>query len=46
MLKRLNKQGLYTKTLRYTVNTKQVKFLGYIIIFIGVVIDPVQVQTI
>ena len=46
VLKRLDKQGLYTKALKYTFNTKQVKFLGYIIIPTGVVIDLVWVQTI
>ena len=43
ILKRLNKQGLYTKALKYTFNIKQVKFLGYIIMPIGVVINSVQV---
>ena len=43
MLERLDNWGLYAKTLKYTFNTKQVEFLGYIIMPIGVVIDLVQV---
>ena len=36
VLERLDKQGLYTKALKYTFNTKQIKFLGYIITPIGI----------
>ena len=36
MLERLDNQGLYAKALKYIFNTKQVKFLGYIIIPIGI----------
>ena len=43
MLEYLNNWGLYTKVLKYTFNTKQVEFLSYIIILIGVVINLVQV---
>ena len=46
VLKHLDKQGLYAKALKYTFYTKQVEFLGYIMTPTGVVIDPVQVQTI
>ena len=46
VLERLNKQGLYIKVLKYIFNIKQVKFLGYIITLIGVVINLIQVQTI
>ena len=46
MLKYLDNQGLYTKVLKYIFKTKQVEFLGYIVIFIGVVMDLVQVQII
>ena len=41
MLECLDNWGLYTKVLKYIFNTKQVKFLGYIITLIGVVIDLV-----
>jgi len=43
VLKYLNNWGLYTKVSKYIFNTKQVKFLGYIITPIGVIINPVQV---
>ena len=43
MLERLDEWGLYAKVLKYTFNTKQVEFLGYIITPIGVVIDLVWV---
>ena len=43
MLERLDNWGLYAKALKYTFNTKQVKFLGYIITPIGVIIDLVRV---
>ena len=46
VLKYLDKQGLYIKALKYTFNTKQVKFLGYIITPTSIVIDLVWVQTI
>ena len=46
VLEYLDDQGLYTKALKYIFNTKQVEFLGYIIILIGVVMDLVQVQMI
>ena len=46
MLKCLDEWGLYTKALKYTFYTKQVKFLGYIITPTGVIMDPVQIQTI
>ena len=36
VLKYLDKWGLYTKALKYTFNTKQVKFLGYIITLTGI----------
>ena len=41
MLECLDNWGLYAKALKYIFNTKQVKFLGYIIMPIGVVIDLV-----
>ena len=43
MLERLDKWGLYAKVLKYAFNTKQVEFLGYIIIPTGIVIDLVRV---
>ena len=43
MLERLDDWGLYAKALKYVFNTKQVKFLGYIITPKGVVIDLVRV---
>ena len=43
MLERLDKWGLYAKALKYIFNTKYVKFLGYIVTLIGVVIDLVRV---
>jgi Reverse transcriptase (RNA-dependent DNA polymerase) len=46
VLERLDEWGLYAKASKYTFNTKQVEFLGYIVIPTGVVMDPVRVQTI
>ena len=46
MLEYLNNWGLYAKALKYIFNIKQIKFLGYIVTLIDVIIDPVQVQTI
>jgi hypothetical protein len=43
VLERLDEWGLYAKALKYTFNTKQVEFLGYIVIPIGIVIDLVRV---
>jgi len=39
MLECLNNWGLYAKALKYVFNTKQVKFLSYIMTPIGVVMD-------
>jgi len=41
MLEYLNNWGLYAKALKYIFNTKQVKFLSYIVTPIGVIIDLV-----
>ena len=39
VLKYLNKWGLYAKALKYIFNTKQIKFLSYIVTLISVIID-------
>ena len=41
MLERLDNWGFYAKALKYIFNIKQVKFLGYIVTPIGVVMDLV-----
>ncbi len=46
MLECLDEWGLYAKASKYTFYIKQVEFLGYIVIPIGVVMDPVWVQMI
>ena len=43
MLEYLDEWGLYAKALKYTFYTKQVEFLSYIVILIGVVMDLIQV---
>ena len=46
VLRQLLAWGLYTKLLKYTFYTKNVKFLGFIIIPKGIIIDPAHIKAI
>ena len=46
VLKRLYKQSLYTKVLKYAFYTTKIDFLGFIITIEGVIIDPKRIRVI